>query len=85
MDIFSTELNSSPSNINSQLEKEKKKPIRHWNVQELVGARNDRYSITSTLSQLQYHKMSLFEIKVIAEWLVYNSPHTALPQYMITI
>lgn len=84
MDIFSTELNSSPSNINSQLEKEKQ-PIRHWNVQELVGARNDRYSITSTLSQLHYHKMSLFEIKVIAEWLVYNSPHTALPQYMITI
>lgn len=84
MDIFSTELNSSPSNINSQLEKEKK-PIRHWNVQELVGARNDRYSITSTLSQLQYHNMSLFEIKFIAEWLVYNSPHTALPQYMITI
>lgn len=84
MDIFSTELNSSPSNINSQLEKEKK---NHQTLEctGVSGARNDRYSITITLSQLQYHKMSLFEIKFIAEWLVYNSPNTALPQYMITI
>lgn len=84
MDIFSTELNSSPSNINSLLEKEKK---NHQTLEctGVSGARNERYSITITLSQLQYHKMSLFEIKVMAEWLVYNSPHTALPQYMITI
>lgn len=52
MDIFSTELNSSPSNINSQLEKEKKQPIRHWNVQELVG-------MIGTVSQVHYHNYNI--------------------------
>lgn len=53
MDIFSTELNSSPSNINSQLEKEKQ-PIRHWNVQELVEP-----GMTGTVSQLHYHNYNI--------------------------
>lgn len=53
MDIFSTELNSSPSNINSQLEKEKQ-PIRHWNVQELVDP-----GMTGTVSQVHYHNYNI--------------------------